>query len=208
MEIVLIRHGEPQLASVMLHDPELTSLGVEQARLLGAYLVDEDIAAVYTSPLRRAAQTAETIGSVLGRTPVVRDDLAEFDRDAPEYLDFTKLAADGDPRYAAFTRGDLSPWGTDLETFRRRITTEFDQIVGDHRGQRVAVVAHGGVANCYLGTILGADRLSIHKPAHTGFARVMADSTGRRELVSMNETSHLRPLRLSALGRTVLPIHR
>ncbi|QSE92108.1 histidine phosphatase family protein [Rhodococcus pseudokoreensis] len=204
MELLLIRHGEPDLASATLHDPELTSLGVEQAGLLGTYLVDEDIAAVYTSPLRRAAQTAEIIGSILGHTPVVRDDLAEFDRDAPEYLDFAKLAADGDPRYAAFTRGDLSPWGTDLETFRRRVTIEFDRIVEDHHGQRVAVVSHGGVANCHLGPILGADRLSIHKPAHTGFARVLADSSGRRELISMNETSHLRPLRLSP-RHAVLP---
>lgn len=198
MEFLLIRHGEPHLESVRRNDPELTSTGLIQAKLLAEFLGDEEITAVYTSPLRRAAQTAAVIGEALQLPPVVRDDLAEFDRDAPEYLDFAKLAADRDPRYTAFTQGDLSPWGTDLETFRRRITGELDRIVEAHRGERVAVVSHGGVANCYLGGLLGADRLSIHKPAHTGFARVLANSAGLREVRSMNETAHLKKLQFAS----------
>lgn len=196
MQIILIRHGEPGHDPLQLNNPPLTDLGRAQAELLGAYLAEEGVDALYTSPLRRAAQTAAAVGSAVGLTPIVRDDLAEFDRDAAEYLDFARLAAERDPRYLAFTQGDLSPWGTDLPSFKARVIGEFDRIIAAHRSQKVAVVSHGGVANCYLGVLLGANRLSIHKPAHTGFARLKADSAGRREVVSMNETPHLRSLQL------------
>lgn len=164
--------------------------------MLGDYLSNEGIDGLYTSPLRRAAQTAEAVGAALGLTPVLREDLAEFDRDAAEYLDFAKLAADRDPRYVAYTEGDLSPWGTDLASFRARVVGELDRIIAAHRGHNIAVVSHGGVANCYLGVVLGAARLSIYKPAHTGFARFKANSAGLREMVSVNETPHLRQMML------------
>lgn len=173
--------------------------------MLGGYLSDEKVDGLYTSPLRRASQTAEAVGAALGLTPVVREDLAEFDRDAAEYLDFAKLAAERDPRYAAFTAGDLSPWGTDLASFRTRVVGELDRIIAAHRGQNIAVVSHGGVANCYLGVILGADRLSIHKPAHTGFTRIKANSAGLREMVSVNETPHLRQMTLSDVNSWTTP---
>jgi probable phosphoglycerate mutase len=192
VEFVLIRHGEPDRQAAERHDPGLSDLGALQAQRLGQYLRAENISALYTSPLTRAAQTADILGSALGLQPRVRDGLAEFDRDAPEYLNFEDLAADTDPRYLAFLRGDLSPWGTDLESFRARVTAEIERIIGAHRGERVAVVCHGGVINCYLSALVGADRMGIHNPAATGFARVKANSVGRRELGSMNETPHLR----------------
>lgn len=197
MQIILIRHGEPGSDPARPSDPPLTELGRTQAAMLGDYLADEQVDGLYTSPLQRAAQTAEAIGERLGLTPVVREDLAEFDRDAAEYLDFAKLAAERDPRYVAFTQGDLSPWGTDLPSFSARVVGELDRIIAVHRGQNIAVVSHGGVANCYLGVVLGADRLSIHKPAHTGFTRIKASSAGLREMVSVNETPHLRQMMLA-----------
>lgn len=194
MELLLIRHGEPQRHddASMRADPGLSERGRRQAELVADYLLAEDIGVLYASPLRRAAETAEVVAHYSGLPVTVRADLAEFDRDAAEYLHFEDLIAADDPRYAAFLRDDLSAWGTDADTFRARVNAEMEHIIAANPGRKVAAVTHGGVVNAYLGGLVGAGRLSIHQPAYTGFARVMASRGGVRQLVSMNETAHLR----------------
>ena len=65
----------------------------------------------------------------------------------------------------------------------------------EHRGQRIAIVCHGGVINAYLATLLslrsGFER-GFFYPNYTSIHRVAAASTGQREIVTVNETSHLR----------------
>ncbi|MEY3619588.1 MAG: hypothetical protein RL726_2286, partial [Actinomycetota bacterium] len=61
MEIILVRHAIPLRREVEsgAADPDLSESGVRQARLMADYLVDEGIDALYTSPMRRAKQTAD-----------------------------------------------------------------------------------------------------------------------------------------------------
>ncbi|WP_241032598.1 histidine phosphatase family protein [Rhodococcus pseudokoreensis] len=193
VELVLVRHAEPDRAAAgpARANPGLSDRGREQAARAADYLAAEDFAALYTSPLIRAVDTADIIGKAVGLTPVTRADLAEFDRDAVEYLHFEDLRVNNDPRYEAFLRDDLSAWGTDVPSFRKRVTAEFDRIIDAHPGERVLVVSHGGVANAFIGGLVGASRLTIHEPGYTGFARIRAGRT-RRTLVSLNETPHLR----------------
>jgi broad specificity phosphatase PhoE len=70
-------------------------------------------------------------------------------------------------------RDDLSPWGTDADTFRARITAAFDRIISAHPGQSVVVVAHGGVINAYAGSLIGY-------PASTSTSPSTARSPGSR----------------------------
>ena len=61
MEIVLIRHGQPEWLRDGLNvvDPQLTELGWEQADRAAAVLAAEQFDEVIVSPLRRARQTAD-----------------------------------------------------------------------------------------------------------------------------------------------------
>jgi len=201
MELTIVRHGEPQrgLEGTDRADPWLSDRGHEQAVRVARHLQEEaPYQALYCSPLLRARQTADHIGEALGLAPMVDEGLSEFDRHAPEYLHFEDLKAADDPRYHAFLRGDLSAWGTDAATFRAEVLEAMDRIVERHRGQRVVVVSHGGVTNVFLGTIIGLDRLSFHAPEYTGISRVIAGGPGKRGLVSINETAHLRGLPAAA----------
>ncbi|RZL85033.1 MAG: histidine phosphatase family protein [Rhodococcus sp. (in: high G+C Gram-positive bacteria)] len=193
MELVLVRHAEPDRAVVgpARANPGLSDRGREQASRIADYLAADDFAALYTSPLLRAVDTATVIGTAVGLTPILRADLAEFDRDADEYLHFEDLRVNNDPRYEAFLRDDLSAWDTDVPSFRRRVTAEFDRIIDAHPGEQVLVVSHGGVANAFVGGLIGASKLTIHEPGYTGFARIRA-GRARRTLLSLNETPHLR----------------
>jgi broad specificity phosphatase PhoE len=59
----LIQHGEKER---LPGDPGLTEAGREQAIRAGRWLRDQGIRTLYSSPLRRALQTADGIASVTG----------------------------------------------------------------------------------------------------------------------------------------------
>lgn len=61
----LVQHGEKE---PLPGDPGLTRRGLEQARLAGRRLRGLGISALYSSPMRRARETAEGIASVTGLT--------------------------------------------------------------------------------------------------------------------------------------------
>jgi len=68
LKLILVRHGETHwnkngLVQGGASDIELNDTGLEQARKLAAFLENEPITAIFSSPLRRAISTAEVIAS-------------------------------------------------------------------------------------------------------------------------------------------------
>ena len=195
MELLLIRHALPERREVDdgAADPELSDVGHVQADHLARYLVDEHLDAIYSSPLRRALQTAEPIARDRGLEVVVDDDVAEFDRDSSTYVPVEELRAADDPRWKQMLAGD---WDDveDRDRFDARVVEALERIVGENRGRRVAVACHGGVINTYLSHVLGLDgeRRFFFYPNYTSIHRVAASSDGARSLITLNETGHLR----------------
>src|SRR5262245_37976304 len=69
VELLLIRHALPlrvENRDGTPADPPLSAEGRLQAERLAAWLTDDKIDAVYTSPLRRARETAEPLAGALG----------------------------------------------------------------------------------------------------------------------------------------------
>jgi broad specificity phosphatase PhoE len=81
--IVLVRHGETDWNREHRFqghaDQPLNTAGREQALELADLLRDEPVAALYTSPLRRASETARVIGDRLGLVPHELEALREID---------------------------------------------------------------------------------------------------------------------------------
>ena len=69
-----------------------------------------------------------------------------------------------------------------------------EAIIDEHRGDRVAIVCHGGIINGYLSHVLGLGDVTrgFFYPNYTSINRVAAASSGERSIVTVNETSHLR----------------
>lgn len=195
MELLLIRHGLPvrrELTSGPA-DPELSAAGVLQAQHLADYLASERLDAVYTSPLRRAHQTAEPVAASQGHPLVVVDEVAEWDRHASEYIPMEELKASGDPRWQLVVRGEWPPREQSPLEFRAQVVDKIESLIAAHSGGRIAVVCHGGVIAGYLTHILGlADPHGFFYPNYTSIHRVAAARSGERTIVTLNETSHLR----------------
>jgi 2,3-bisphosphoglycerate-dependent phosphoglycerate mutase len=194
MELLLIRHALPMRVELIEGpaDPELAPEGWTQARRLAAWLASENLDAVYSSPLRRAVQTAEPLAEVTGLHLHIGEGLAEWDRQASSYIPIEELRAVDDPVWKSLAAGALHELGVDGPSFQGRVVTAIAGIVAAHPGQTVAVVCHGGVLNAYLANVLGLDRVLFFQPDYTCINRVRASSTGVRSLRTLNETAHLR----------------
>ena len=192
VELLIIRHGLPVRIDDgdAPADPELSELGHEQAKRMAAWLRDEQLTAVYTSPMRRARQTAAPLGESTGLEPVVDDEVAEFDRGQHFYIPLEELKAAKDPRYEALMRGEQMD-EVDPFTFREVVTVAIERIVEANPGGKVAIVCHGGVINAYASHVLGIEFPLFFQPTYTSVNRFLASSAGHRSVVSLNEAGHL-----------------
>ncbi len=195
MELLIIRHGLPVRRELTegVADPELAPQGREQAEHLARYLASEHIDAVYASPLARAKETAAPLAELLGMEIRISPGVAEWDQNSPEYVPVEELKAANDPRWQAMLAGE---WSSDEseDDFEARVLDSIEMIIDDHRGQKVAVVCHGGIINGYLSHVLGLGEFArgFFYPNYTSINRVAAASSGERSIVTINETSHLR----------------
>lgn len=190
----MIRHALPERRENTdgPADPVLSAEGRAQAELMARYLATETVDAVYTSPLRRARETASPLGEHFGLQPIVEDDVAEYDRHATEYIPPEELKAAGDPRYLdLITSVDGHD---DPAEFAARVIAAIERIIAAHSGQNVAVVCHGGVINTYTAHVLGlpVEPPGFFYPNYTSIHRIAASRSGVRSIVTLNETSFLR----------------
>jgi probable phosphoglycerate mutase len=190
VELVLVRHALPVRVDEGdvdgPADPHLAPVGLAQAEALAAWLADEPFDAVWSSPMRRARETAAPLADRLGLPVRVDERLAEYDRHATSYIPLEELKAAGDPRWNEVPERP--------EEFQGHVVAAMEDIVATHPRQRVAVVCHGGVINAYAAHVLGLDDPLFFLPGYTSISRVLAAGTGERSIGSLNEMAHLRGL--------------
>lgn len=198
MELLLIRHALPERVETVgrAADPPLAALGHRQSSALAEWLGGETVDSLYSSPMRRARETATPVGTATGLEPVVVEGVAEYDRDAEAYVPIEELRAADDPRWHDLVNGKYFEDGDlDAASFQRTVVQAIDGIVADNRSRTAAVVCHGGVINAYVGYVLGLEAFMVFEPMYTGITRIRASSRGHRMIVTLNEFAHLRALR-------------
>lgn len=195
MEVILIRHAIPvrrELESGAA-DPELSEQGMRQAELLAKYLSSETLDAIYSSPMRRAQQTAAPLAMSFDLDVTLIDGVAEFDRHSEWYVPVEELKAANDPRWHELVSGEWTATHETENEFISRVTSAIETIISNHGSQRVAVVCHGGVINAYIASILDlGSKRGFFYPNYTSIHRIAAARSGERSVVTLNETSHLR----------------
>jgi broad specificity phosphatase PhoE/ribonuclease HI len=146
---LLLRHGQTELSVQRRYsgrgNPALTDLGRRQAEAAAQYLAQKGgIAAVVTSPLQRAYDTATAAAKALGLDVSVDEDLIETDFGAWEGLTFGE-AAERDPELHWRWLRDTSvkpPDGESFDSVANRIRRAQRRIITEHGGDTVLVVSH------------------------------------------------------------------
>lgn len=227
MEIVLVRHAQPEWEpnGRAVDDPGLTRLGHEQAKLTADALADLAFDAFYTSPLRRAVETAAPIASALGMTAEPRSWLRELQ--LPPMEGFT---ADEVQAFFREAHGrHLDQWweamrgGESFRHFYERVSGGLEGLLTeDHRlgiheisghrvwrlpegRERILVVAHEGTNAVLLSHLLGIEPVPFawvrfsHAWAGISVVHTLEVAGGSVFGVeSFNRTNHLAPLRSRA----------
>ena len=162
-KVYLIRHALPAFPNgskmcLGITDIPLGHQGIEQAKAMAASL--PPVTAVYSSPLRRAIQTAQTIG-----LPVqILSGLREIYAGDWDGLTFAEIRQRYPELYAA--RGldqTIPPPGSeDEEAALFRFRGDLEKAAANAPGD-FAVVAHGGIIAKYLQSLTGVWR----KPDYT-----------------------------------------
>jgi broad specificity phosphatase PhoE/ribonuclease HI len=146
---LLLRHGQTELSVERRYsgrgNPALTDLGRRQAEAAAQYLAEKGgVAAVVSSPLQRAYDTAEAAAKALGLDVTVDADLIETDFGGWEGLTFSE-AADRDPKLHRRWLRDTSvapPDGESFDTAAERVGRARARIISEHPGETVLVVSH------------------------------------------------------------------
>ena len=201
-KLILVRHGESVWNSERRIqgslDPELSPRGRRQTDLLVSHLrphLTPGVAAIVTSPLRRAAQTADQIAAAY-RIPAVREpDLREMSLGRWEGKTVAEIQAAYPGCYERWLEDPLefpAPGGEDLRAFERRVVAALERMRGAHPGADLILVSHGGVIKALLCFALGLDVRYLFrlKQDNTAVNQIELDGRVRRVLL-LNDTCHL-----------------
>ena len=146
---LLLRHGQTELSVERRYsgrgNPALTDLGRRQAEAAAQFIAQMGgVAAVITSPLQRAHDTASAAAKALGLDVSVDADLIETDFGAWEGLTFSE-AAERDPELHRKWLRDTSespPDGESFDAAAERVGRARARIISEHPGETVLVVSH------------------------------------------------------------------
>jgi phosphoserine phosphatase len=195
--IFLIRHGESEWNAARrytgLQDVPLNSLGRQQAICLADRLEHEPIAAIYSSPLRRAHQTAAALADRKGLPVNLDDRLREICHGAWEGLTPTQVEnqfAEEYERWRSLPERALMPQGESLRDLLARVQA-FRRDYEPHDGA-VAIYSHDAVLRVLTLSMLGLGLEHFWKFSfENGSITKMDARDSGFYLTTLNETAHL-----------------
>ena len=162
VRVLLARHGET-VSNVEGRwqgqtDSPLTDRGLAQARELGRALTDEPIAAVYSSDLGRALQTAIQVADPHGLTVQTDPRLREVDAGAWTGKGRAEINVEFPGGLETWSQKPSSmrlPHGETIVEAQARALAFVDQVMRRHVSETVVIITHGAVGQCLLIQAMG-----------------------------------------------------
>jgi broad specificity phosphatase PhoE len=208
LEIILARHGETDwnVAEVFRGriDVELNETGIKQAELLGKYLSNVKIDAIYSSPLKRAIKTAEAIAGYQALEVNIIQNLVDFDYGEWQGLShqevrdrYHKLYAD----WVGLPDQVRMPDGESLEEVRKRAIVVVNDVIERYDEGRVVLVSHRVVNKVLICALLGLNNSHFWniKLDACGLT-IFSYQGGRFILTRHNDTSYLKSIHEATLA--------
>ncbi len=200
MRLFLVRHGETesnrQNLALGRDDIPLNERGLQQAERVGEALAHEPLAAVYSSPLQRALDTARAVAAPHGLTVQIEQGLIEMDVGEVDGLTLAEVQS----RYPGLLKTWASedgpeqpmPGGESLVDVQERAWAAVQDLAARHADEAVAAVAHNFVILTLLVRVLGIRLAQFRSLRHSLAAVSIVDFLPTRvQLVRLNDTCHL-----------------
>ena len=197
MELILVRHGETPFNRERkvqgITDIELNDTGLRQAHQLALSLKDHEIHQIYSSPLRRAYQTAEVISQFHDVPIHRRSGLMEMDVGDFEGLSFQELRAnekDFLQRWIADPAMTKMPNGESIIELQERAWNAIGDIILE--AENALVVSHNFTIAAILCKIKCVDLSQFRNfCVETASKTIVQFTNGVGEIGLFNDRSHL-----------------
>jgi len=205
-ELILARHGETVWNIEKIYrgrtDVNLDEVGIKQARLLGKYLSNWEVEAIYSSPLRRAIDTANIIDRYQKIGVHIAEGLIDFD-----YGEWQSLPEQEAKRLYPTLHNEWHnnphkvkmPGGERLEDVRRRTIEVVNDVLSKCQGS-VVLVSHRVVNKVLICSLLGLDNSYFWSIKQDVGGITIFNYVDERFVLTMhNDTSYLKELQKSVL---------
>lgn len=199
-KLLLARHGDTRLNSARMFvghtDAELSVLGRRQVKRLRDRLTAERIDVIYSSDLKRAVATAETIASRHHLDVITCPELREINYGKVEGLTFEEIKRLYPDVAELCVEWNLQlefPDGESFDEFKQRVSKFLDRLKQHTPEQTILIVAHGGPLRLMVCYLLGIE-LWHWRQIHIDLASLsIVDTYPEVAIISLlNDTSHLR----------------
>ena len=201
MRLILARHGETAAnrdgLGLGLQDVPLTERGLQQAEALADALAGAQIDAVYSSPLRRAMDTALTIASRHSLEVIADEGLTEMDVGDLDGLTFEEMRQ-RHPEFLSRWLGEeagtlrMPGGGESLQDVQNRAREAVQRIARRHERGTVVVVTHNFTIHALLCDALNMSICDFRRLRHDLAAISILDLRDERAVViHLNDTCHL-----------------
>ncbi len=201
LRMLLARHGQTAYNAERRFmgqlDVPLDDVGRAQAQAVAARLSTELPAAIYSSTLKRALETARAIQAAIPSHPELRTDVRLIEGQFGDWegRKYDDLRANDAERLARWEDGRLDntpPNGESLEDLAERVQAAYRDICAAHSNQTVLVVAHGGTIQVMLTLALGLPLEDYRKlwVSNASISELLID-TQRTVLFRLNDFSHI-----------------
>ena len=195
-----MRHGNTELNSARMFighsDTELSAVGYRQVERLRDRLAAEKIDIIYSSDLRRALVTAETIASKHQLNVITCPELREVNYGKVEGVTFEemrRLYPEVAELCAEWNLQLKFPDGESVSELRQRVGKFLDRLKQHAPEQTILIVAHSGPLRLMICSLLGID-LRHWRQIHLDLASLSIVNTYPEiAIISLlNDTSHLK----------------
>ncbi len=205
-EIILARHGETEWNTAEIFrgqiDVPLNETGIKQAELLGEYLSQKKIGIVYSSPLKRALKTAESIAGHHQLNVEITPGLIDLDFGKWQGLSIQEVKKQDKELYTVWINAPHQvkiPRAESLDDIRQRALSVVDEAIAKHKGI-VIMVSHRVVNKVLICALLGLDNSHFWQIRQDNCGiTTFAYENGRFILTEHNNTSFLKPLQKKPL---------
>jgi broad specificity phosphatase PhoE len=200
--ILVIRHGETQWNIEKVFrgraDVPLSDRGREQARLTGQALASARLAAVYSSPLTRARDTAEAVAASQGLAVSVDQRLVDMSFGEWEGKPLPQVESAWPDLYRAWLTSPAlfrAPGGESLPQVRARAWSLVEEVAHRHARGGVALVSHRVPCKLIMCCALGAGEAQFWRLRLDTASVSVIERSGEQWVVTrLNDTHHLRTI--------------
>lgn len=201
--LYLARHGETEDNARMVFQGQagkgLNARGRAQARRLAERMKRTRLAAIVSSDLERAVETAHIVGQACGLHPTTDPDLREVDVGSWTGRSHDEIAAEHPEEWAAWSAGlDVRRGGGETyDELATRIQRAAGRVAAQGHKDPVLVVSHGGAIKSWVAKLLGVGpegRAVLAGVGNAGLTMVELAAGRRVRLHAWNDTAHLEGL--------------